>query len=104
MLSDQAMQQGPPHPHARSAIRKFCFDRKRWAEKTNASERVTILRLQRNPKLLQSGNAIGHQAFAARFVDRHLCAIGHDHAKSLLTRGNRRRQPRRTATNHEYVS
>jgi len=98
------VQNGSPHTHSRSSMGKRRIHCKSTRQKSNAAERVRILRLDCDSKLFQSRDAVWHQAFAAGFIDRHLRAIGDDDTKAPLPRSDRRRQSRRTATNHEYIS
>jgi hypothetical protein len=46
-------------------------------------------------------HAIGHEALAARFVDRRLRAIGDHHLEAALARRDRRGQSGGTAADHE---
>jgi hypothetical protein len=60
--------------------------------------------LDGDPESFERRQAVGHQAFAARFVDRHPRAVGHDDAESPLPCRNGRCQSRGTTTNYEYIS
>src|SRR5438477_12704372 len=98
------MQNGPPHAHSCQPIRERCINSQSGGQKTNATEWIGVLRRDRNPKLLERRQTIGHQAFAAWFVNRHLSAIRHNDAESLLPSRDRRRQSSRTAPNHKNIS
>jgi hypothetical protein len=60
--------------------------------------------MDRDAETLQSAKRIGHQAFAAGFVDGRLCAIRHHDVKASLACGDRGGQPSRPAANHKHVS
>jgi hypothetical protein len=85
-------------------VGKSCPDGKSPGEKPYTAERIRISFVDGNSESFERCKAIGHQAFTARFVDRHAGAIRYDHVKSLLSSGDGCRQSCRTTTNHKHIS
>jgi hypothetical protein len=56
-----------------------------------------------NAQTIQRSNAIGHQSFAARFIDRRARPIGYQHFDTTQTKGDRRSEPHRSASNNYDV-
>jgi len=62
-----------------------------------------VLRRQGDAKPLQSRDAVRHQAFAACFIDRRLCAVRNRNFKPLLPRSDSCCQSRRPTTYYENI-
>jgi hypothetical protein len=75
----------------------------RAANKANATERKDFANWNFNAQRAQGIEPVGHQAFAARFVDRRNRAIRHRHAQAAAARGNRRRQAGGTASGDKNI-
>jgi hypothetical protein len=56
-----------------------------------------------NSQLREGCAAVGHQAFAARFVDGWPCTVRHYNVETTLTRRDGRRQSRGAATYYENI-
>jgi hypothetical protein len=98
------VQDSTPDASTRGPIWEGRIHSKSGAQETNTPELTTLVRIDGNPQLFQRRKAIGHQAFAAGLVNRHLRAIGHSDAEALLARRNGRGQPCGTSANHKDIS
>jgi hypothetical protein len=97
------MEDGTAHPE-RISFGKHGLNGNAAVHESNAAEGLRVRTVQRNPETAQSGQAIGHQAFAACFVDGRACAVRECDMQSLAARGDGGRQPGRSTPDNEYVS
>lgn len=69
----------------------------------NAANAIRVQAPKIDPKNTRGGQGIREQAFAARFVDGRLTAIGHRNAEALAPGRDRRRQTGGATANYEDV-
>ena len=72
-------------------------------EEADAAKRLAALALQVDSQGAGGANAIGHDAFAAGFVDGRNHTICQHHLEAALSRGNSGSQASRAASDHQNV-
>jgi hypothetical protein len=90
-LFEDFMECGPAHGERRTSRREIGFRKLTSAEKAHAPNASSFGGGQSNSQPCQRGERIWHQRLAASLIDGRLDAIGHDHAHSVLPRGDCRR-------------
>jgi hypothetical protein len=71
--------------------------------KANAAKGYCAREIARNSEAIQRRDAIRHQALAARFIDRRPRPIGYKHFKATQAKGDRSREPCRSASYYNDV-
>src|ERR1700674_1925146 len=102
VLDQDAVEIGAPHPKAVS-IGERGFDGQPGTDKTNSAETMRLHGGNAHAEPLQSGDAIGHKALAARLVDRRTATVRDRDLEPALSRRQCRRDPRRTSADHEDI-
>src|SRR5438270_1065766 len=97
-----AVERRPAHADA-GAGRETRVHTQIPADEPNSTEGMRILWRNDNPQFLQRFTSIGHQTFAACFIDGRPCTIGHDHVEATLTRSNGRGETGRPSADYENV-
>jgi hypothetical protein len=90
LIDQKAMEVGAAHTNA-IARRKAGFDGLGALAKTDPQELVAGIRADLDAKRTGSGEAIGHDAFAASFIDRNLVhgrGVSDHHFESAATGGD----------------
>jgi hypothetical protein len=82
---------------------KTGFGRRSVFHEANAVKWKTVADVRGDTEAGQRRHAVGHEALAARFVDRRLRAIGDHNLEAAPARSDRRGQPGGTAADHEDV-
>ena len=98
----EAVQDRAAHADA-GAVRKTCGHAQAAADKAYPAEGMRVRLRDRNSQLRERGASVGHQAFAARFVDGWPSTVRHYNVETTLTRRDGRRQSRGAATDYENI-
>jgi hypothetical protein len=80
------------------------FDGNIAVYESNAAEGLAGRPIPLNSEPTQRGQAVGHQSFAAYFIDRRARAIGECDIQPFAARRDSGRDPGRSTANNEYVS
>lgn len=99
----EPMQNSAANREATAVRGKASIGRQRRTQKANAAKGVGVGQGRSNPKLLQGGETVRQEAFAAGLVDGRLRAVGYHDAKSSLPRCDRCGQPRGAAAHYENI-
>src|SRR5208282_684569 len=102
VIQQDSMQMGSPDSIRRSA-RKLSFGFSAGAHETNAAEWIRFAVENRDAEVAESLDSFRHQSFAAGLVDGRNRAVRHDHAQTVATRRDGRRQARWSATGYEDI-
>jgi len=101
-LSQRCVESGPSNPPT-LFVGKVRLRREIPLDESNTPEWETQIGGDYDAKFAESGYAIGHETFAAGFVDGRNGAVGYTGAKTLLTHGDGRRKSRGTAADDENI-
>lgn len=101
-LAHQLMQIRATNPIGGSA-RKFSLSFCATAHETNAVERKRFVFRDGDAEVAKSFHSVGHQAFAARLVDRGDRSIRENHAETETPRGDGACEARGSAANYKHV-
>jgi hypothetical protein len=96
------MQKSTPHAK-RGLPRKIGMNTQRAANEAYSAKSSRFFCWQVNPQSGKRCTRIGHEPFAAGFVDWRLGSISYDDTKATLPCGNSGCQARRSATDYEDV-
>jgi hypothetical protein len=102
LLDQLLVQHGPPHAYALTGG-KVRLDFCPVSEKANPAEGVTLTLIHFNTQAAERSERVGHESFAARFVDGRLRAIRNNHVESLLAQRNRRGKTSWTSANDKHI-
>src|SRR5579883_2406394 len=83
---------------------KICLDARAVAYEPNAAKSECMVGGDANTDLRERGGCGGQQAFAAGFIDRRPCRVGHRYRESPEAHRDRRGQPRWTAADNQNVA
>jgi hypothetical protein len=97
------MQDGAAHTESVS-FRKRRLGGNAAIDEANAMEGLARRPVPRDPETAQCGQAIGHQSFAAGFVDGRACTVGKGDSEAFAARGDGGCEAGGTASDYEYVS
>jgi hypothetical protein len=101
-LGKNRVQGGAPHPEA-GALRKVSTGLAFGVDKSDPFKRSSRQSSQVNSKGTQCAQSIGHDSFAARFIDGRPGAVSHSHGKAALCCGDSEGEPCRAASDYEYI-
>jgi hypothetical protein len=102
MIDHGAVQMGPPDP-IRGSARKRSLRRRTVAHESNAPEWIRVTLRNRDAESAQRLDAIRHQPFAARLIDRRNSAIRDYHAQPATARCDGRCQTCRSTANYKHI-